>query len=199
MPDCLAGVDALAETLERLRREDPTAYLLERAWVDGRRGDDVLVEIQAGRFTSVTASTDSRRFSGLQRPRSDGIPGSRADGDSPTRLAGLTIPGLANCHSHAFHRALRGRTQRDRGTFWTWREQMYDVAARLDPDSYLDLATVTYREMVAAGITAVGEFHYLHHQPDGTPYDDPNAMGLALIEAARRRRASGSRCSTPAT
>jgi formiminoglutamate deiminase len=63
---------------------------------------------------------------------------------------------------------------------------MYDVAARLDPDSYLALATVTYREMVAAGITTVGEFHYLHHQPDGTPYDDPNEMGRALIEAARR-------------
>ena len=98
---------------------------------------------------------------------------------------GLTIPGLANCHSHAFHRALRGRTQRGRGTFWTWREQMYAVAARLDPDSYLALATVTFREMVAAGITCVGEFHYLHHQPDGTPYDDPNAMGHALLEAAR--------------
>ena len=63
---------------------------------------------------------------------------------------------------------------------------MYDVAARLDPDTYLELATATYREMVAAGITSVGEFHYLHHQPDGTPYDDPNEMGLALIEAARR-------------
>ena len=62
---------------------------------------------------------------------------------------------------------------------------MYAVAARLDPDSYLALATVTFREMVAAGITCVGEFHYLHHQPDGTPYDDPNAMGRALIEAAR--------------
>jgi len=62
---------------------------------------------------------------------------------------------------------------------------MYDVAARLDPESYRDLATVVFREMVAAGITCVGEFHYLHHQPDGTPYDDPNAMGHALIEAAR--------------
>ena len=61
---------------------------------------------------------------------------------------------------------------------------MYDVAAGLDPDSYLELATVTYREMVAAGFTSVGEFHYLHHQPDGTPYDEPNAMGHALIEAA---------------
>jgi formiminoglutamate deiminase len=62
---------------------------------------------------------------------------------------------------------------------------MYAVAQRLDPDSYFALARATYREMAAAGITTVGEFHYLHHQPDGTPYDDPNAMGLALIEAAR--------------
>jgi formiminoglutamate deiminase len=98
----------------------------------------------------------------------------------------VTIPGLANVHSHAFHRALRGRTHGGAGSFWTWREQMYEVAARLDPDTYLDLATVTYREMVAAGITTVGEFHYLHHRPDGTPYDDPNAMGRALVEAAQR-------------
>src|SRR5262245_3670480 len=62
---------------------------------------------------------------------------------------------------------------------------MYGVAGRLDPDSYFALARATYREMAAAGITSVGEFHYLHHQPDGTPYDDPNAMGLALIVAAR--------------
>ena len=62
---------------------------------------------------------------------------------------------------------------------------MYAVAERLDPDTYLALATATFREMVASGITCVGEFHYLHHQPDGRPYDEPNAMGLALIEAAR--------------
>jgi formiminoglutamate deiminase len=142
---------------------DPTAYLLERAWVDDVVQDDVLVEVEDGRFASVT-------------------PG--GSGGHATRLPGLTIPGLANCHSHAFHRALRGRTQRGRGTFWTWRDQMYDVAARLDPDTYLELATVVYREMVAAGITAVGEFHYLHHQPDGTPYDDPNEMGKALLAAA---------------
>jgi formiminoglutamate deiminase len=146
---------------------DPTSYLLERAWVDGAVRDGVLVEIEGGRFTSVTSPADRR-----------------SAGD-PVTIPGLTIPGLANCHSHAFHRALRGRTQRGRGTFWTWRDQMYDVAARLDPDTYLELATVTYREMVAAGITCVGEFHYLHHQPDGTPYDDPNEMGNALIEAAR--------------
>lgn len=144
------------------------SYLLERAWLPDDLGgafhDDVHVEITDGRFTRVA-------------------PG--AEAVTATRLAGLSIPGLANCHSHAFHRALRGRTQRGRGSFWTWREQMYAVAGRLDPDSYLALATATYREMAAAGITTVGEFHYLHHQPDGTPYDDPNAMGHVLIEAAR--------------
>jgi formiminoglutamate deiminase len=165
---------------------DPTSYLLERAWVDGTVHDDVLVEITNGRFTSVALLGHSSRFSGVAT--AEKCQDRRLTGDSddpPTALPGLTIPGLANCHSHAFHRALRGRTQRGRGTFWTWREQMYDVAARLDPDGYLELATVTYREMVAAGITSVGEFHYLHHQADGTPYDDPNAMGRALIEAAR--------------
>jgi formiminoglutamate deiminase len=95
------------------------------------------------------------------------------------------MPGFANAHSHAFQRALRGRTQAaGEGSFWTWREQMYELAARLDPDSYLRLARATYAEMALAGITAVGEFHYLHHAPDGTPYEDPNAMGQALIDAA---------------
>ena len=141
-----------------------TSYLLERAWVGDTVLDDVLVTVDGARFTAVE-------------------PGHRGT-ESATRVPGLTVPGLANCHSHAFHRALRGRTQRERGTFWSWREQMYAVAGRLDPDSYLALARATYREMAAAGITTVGEFHYLHHQPDGTPYDDPNAMGLALVEAA---------------
>ncbi|GAB3775989.1 formiminoglutamate deiminase [Nocardioides ginsengisegetis] len=162
------------------------SYLLERAWVDGAVHDDVLVEVEDGRFTSVTLPGHSRTFprvATLQNVRDR-----RSTGDSAptaTRIPGLTIPGLANCHSHAFHRALRGRTQRERGTFWTWRDQMYAVAGRLDPDTYFALARATYREMAAAGITAVGEFHYLHHQPGGTPYADPNAMGLALVEAAR--------------
>lgn len=101
------------------------------------------------------------------------------------RLAGLTIPGLANCHSHAFHRALRGRTQRGAGSFWTWREQMYALAAVLDPDSYYRLARAAYREMAGVGITSVGEFHYLHHQSDGSPYDEVNVMGSVLVAAAR--------------
>ena len=100
------------------------------------------------------------------------------------RLHGLVLAGTANVHSHAFHRALRGRTHDRGGTFWTWRERMYAVAERLDPDSYLRLATAVYAEMTLAGITAVGEFHYLHHGPGGVPYDDPNAMGTALVQAA---------------
>jgi formiminoglutamate deiminase len=96
------------------------------------------------------------------------------------------LPGLANVHSHAFHRALRGRTHTGRGSFWSWRDQMYAVAGTLDPDRYLALARAVYGEMALAGITCVGEFHYLHHGPDGVPYGDPNAMGHALIEAARQ-------------
>ena len=100
------------------------------------------------------------------------------------RLRGLVLPGLANAHSHAFHRALRSRTQRDRGSFWTWRDLMYQAAGRLTPDLYRDLARAVYTEMALAGITAVGEFHYLHHDTGGTPYADPNEMGHALIAAA---------------
>jgi formiminoglutamate deiminase len=89
---------------------------------------------------------------------------------------------FANCHSHVFHRALRGRAGGD--SFWSWRDDMYALAAVLDPDLMFRLAWATYAEMRLAGIDAVGEFHYVHHQPDGTPYDDPNAMGETLIEAA---------------
>lgn len=101
------------------------------------------------------------------------------------RLRGLVLPGLANTHSHAFHRALRGRTHGSRGDFWTWRDRMYEVAARLDPDSYLALARAAYAEMALAGMTAVGEFHYLHHGRDGTPYGEPGAMSHALVQAVR--------------
>ena len=101
-----------------------------------------------------------------------------------TRLPGIVLPGFADAHSHAFHRALRGRTHGDGGTFWTWREAMYAVAERLDPGSYRALATAVYAESALAGVTCVGEFHYLHHGPGGQPFEDPNAMGEALREAA---------------
>jgi formiminoglutamate deiminase len=100
-------------------------------------------------------------------------------------LPGYTLPGLANAHSHAFQRAFRGKTEVGRGTFWTWRERMYEAAARLDPDNYFALARATFGEMALAGVTSVGEFHYVHHGPDGTPYAEPNAMGEAVIAAAR--------------
>ena len=143
-------------------------FWAERAWLgEGPVLDQVEMQVAGGRFTSVRT--------GVAQPASDA-----------ERLAGLTIPGLANCHSHAFHRALRGRTQRAEGTFWTWRQQMYAAAARLDPDLYFELALATYREMAATGITSVGEFHYLHHDPDGAPYQDPNTMSHALIAAAKQ-------------
>lgn len=114
----------------------------------------------------------------------DAIDVGQPQGDAQ-RLPGVVLPGFANTHSHAFHRALRGRTHTGGGTFWTWREVMYGAARRLDPDNYLALARATYAEMALAGVTSVGEFHYVHHTPDGTPYDNPNAMGEALQQAAR--------------
>ena len=95
----------------------------------------------------------------------------------PCTYAGLTLPGFANTHSHAFHRALRGRTQAGRGTFWTWRDEMYRTAEALTPENYYELARATYAEMVLAGTTAVGEFHYVHHQPGGAPYQTPTPWG----------------------
>ncbi len=102
------------------------------------------------------------------------------------RLGGdLCIPGFVNAHSHAFHRALRGVSETASGSFWTWRDLMYKVAGVLDPDSYRELATLVYVEMLLAGYTAVGEFHYLHHGPNGAPYDDRNEMGRSVTSAAR--------------
>ena len=137
------------------------------AWLGGARTmPDVVLEVKGGRFAAVTPNVTDPP-------------------EGAVRLEGLTLPGLANVHSHAFHRALRGRTHEGRGSFWTWRQLMYEVADRLDPDSYLRLARAVFAEMALAGFTAVGEFHYLHHGPGGVPYDDPNVMGRALMEAAR--------------
>lgn len=140
-----------------------TRLWCELALVDGRPRAGVAIEIADGRISSI--EVDAAR-------------------DDATPLAGFTMPGLANAHSHAFHRALRSRTQADRGTFWTWRELMYRAAARLEPDSYHRLACAVFAEMARAGVACVGEFHYVHHQPDGTPYRDPNEMGHALLAAA---------------
>ena len=174
------------------------AWHAELAWLPGLGVlPNVLIEATGERFSAVTAAVSG-----------DAVPA------GTIRLAGLTMPGLANGHSHAFHRALRGTTgssrervlatglgsgadglsgvtagagpvgEADLGSFWTWRERMYQVAERLGPDSYRALARAVYAEMALAGIACVGEFHYVHHGPGGRRYDNPNAMSLALIDAA---------------
>ncbi len=99
------------------------------------------------------------------------------------------LPGLINVHSHSFQRAIRGRTERRTGmgrdTFWTWREAMYHAAKYLSPEDIHDVARMAFLEMLASGITAVGEFHYLHHQPDGVPYEDRNLLAKEVVSAAR--------------
>ncbi len=145
----------------------PGVWWAEHAWLGGPATmPGVVLEVKGDRFAAVTTHAPNPP-------------------EGAVRLWGLTLPGLANTHSHAFHRALRGRTHEAVGSFWSWRDLMYDVAARLDPDSYHRLARAAYAEMALAGFTAIGEFHYLHHAPGGAPYTDPNQMGLSLIEAAR--------------
>jgi formiminoglutamate deiminase len=135
------------------------------AWLGGSvPSSEVLIETEGDRITAVRPSTP--------RP------------PEAHHLDGLVIPGLANAHSHAFQRALRGRTHAATGSFWTWRKQMYALAGRLDPESMLALTRAAFAEMALAGVTLVGEFHYVHHAAGGQPYEDPNAMGAAVIRAA---------------
>ncbi|MCL8016444.1 formimidoylglutamate deiminase [Streptomyces sp. AS02] len=148
-------------------------YWLEHAWLDTHVEPGVAVTVS----TSGSATGADGRITAVQTEVPTPPPGAEI-------LRGLTLPGLANAHSHAFHRALRGTVQVGSGTFWTWREVMYNTADRLTPDTYHALARAVYAEMALAGITAVGEFHYVHHAPGGTPYADPNAMGEALVAAA---------------
>ena len=112
-------------------------------------------------------------------------------GDVPnaTRLNGRAmLPGLVNAHSHAFQRIIRGRTeyrsQNASDSFWTWREQMYAAATRLSPEEIYSISRMAFLEMALTGITAVGEFHYLHHAPDGSRYSDPNLLAHEVIRAA---------------
>ncbi|MDN4474803.1 formimidoylglutamate deiminase [Demequina sp. SYSU T00192] len=109
--------------------------------------------------------------------------GPAGDGATVDLAVDVAAPAFANTHSHAFHRLLRGRTNGGGGDFWRWRDVMYGVAGTLDPDGLRAAATAVYAEMVAAGYSAVGEFHYLHHRPDGTPYAGHD-MELALADAA---------------
>ncbi|WP_158886348.1 formimidoylglutamate deiminase [Amycolatopsis anabasis] len=139
-----------------------TTYWCEYAWLPDGLASGVRIEIERDEIRSVTPDS----------PRTENM------------LYGLVVPGFANAHSHAFHRALRGRTHHDRGTFWTWREKMYALAEKLDPDNYYSLARGVFAEMALAGYTCVGEFHYLHHPGGGKRHDPPHEMAHALVSAA---------------
>ena len=145
-----------------------TTYWCEWAWLGASEGQPeagVLIGCLGDRITAVTT----------------GVTVAPADS---VRMPGVTLPGMVNAHSHAFHRGLRGRTHGQMGSFWTWRDQMYALAEKLNPDTYRALATAAYAEMVLAGFTIVGEFHYLHHGQGGLAYADPNEMSRALLDAA---------------
>lgn len=108
---------------------------------------------------------------------------------APTiKLPGRALfPGLVNAHSHAFQRVLRARTERvaNGDDFWAWRELMYRAASTLDPEQLHAVSRLAFVEMALAGITAVGEFHYVHHQPGGQPYADVHELARAVVRAAR--------------
>jgi formiminoglutamate deiminase len=145
-----------------------TAYWCEQAIVGdpsaGRVEPGVLVEESDGTITGIGVGTTPP-------------PGSR-------RLRGIVLPGLANAHSHTFQRALRGVVERGGGDFWEWRDAMYALADALEPESFKELCGAAFAEMLCAGITTVGEFHYVHHRSGGAQYADPDAMTWAVVTAA---------------
>lgn len=139
---------------------------LETALMPGGWRQDVVIGVDQGVITSIEEPGDG----------------------AVERVSGVALPGLPNLHSHAFQRAMAGLTERRRGSeadsFWTWREAMYHFVDRLDPDDLEAIAAFAYMEMVQAGFTQVAEFHYLHHQPDGRPYDSVNEMSQRIVAAA---------------
>src|SRR3954454_25247417 len=146
-------------------------YHADFAWLGGDAVvADVRIDTDGERIVAVTP--------GVERGRA-------------LRLRGVTLPGLADAHSHAFQRALRGRTQRGGGSFWTWREDMYALAARITPDDSYELATGTYAEMVKAGITCVGEFDYVHHSDALIAAARDTGIRLTLIDACYVAGGSG--------
>ncbi|WP_305804862.1 formimidoylglutamate deiminase [Stenotrophomonas sp. YIM B06876] len=135
--------------------------LLPHGWAQ-----DVRIEVCGNAITSVQPGTATR------------------PGDRPLAIA---IPGLGNLHSHAFQRGMAGLTEIGgaRGdSFWSWRELMYTFLDRLDPDSFQAIAEQAYVEMLESGFTRVGEFHYLHHAIDGTPYANRAEMAARVAAAA---------------
>lgn len=140
------------------------------------------------------AEAQSHAGVGLLVESTGAVVGLIAERDAPPDVERLylpgkaLLPGLANAHSHTFQRLFRGRAEgRAVGgdSFWTWREQMYRAAAFVSPDSLYDVARATFLEMACSGITVVGEFHYLHRDPEGRAYADPNLLSHQVIAAAQ--------------
>ena len=143
------------------------AWLPDLIYVDGRfQSDRAIVCDESGKILEIANRTDAIRLK------------NRA-----------LLPGLVNAHSHAFQRIIRGRTEHrshhTSDSFWTWREQMYAAANRLGPEEIYAASRLAFLEMASSGITAVGEFHYIHHAPDGSTYSDPNLLAREVIRAAQ--------------
>ena len=145
-----------------------TIYWAPRAWLPGGWRDAVLLEVtESGHWQRVVA--------GVAPP------------PEASRLAGPVLPGLVNAHSHAFQRAFAGLAERREQAdddFWGWRDRMYRVAGQVTPETLRAIAAQLYGELLRGGYTQVCEFHYLQHQPGGTPYADPLALSRALVDAA---------------
>ena len=145
------------------------AWLADLVYVDGRFQSDRAVVCDGPTIVGIVDS---------------------AEAPNAIRLKGRALlPGMVNAHSHAFQRLIRGRTERRSqhatDSFWTWREQMYAAANQLEPEDLYNVSRLAFLEMALTGITAVGEFHYIHHSRDGSPYSDPNLLEREVIRAAR--------------
>ena len=142
-----------------------STWLPDLIYVNGRFESNRALVCDSGKIQEITNRTDGIRLK------------NRA-----------LLPGLVNAHSHAFQRIIRGRTEHrshhTTDSFWTWREQMYAAANRLGPQELYNASRLAFLEMALTGITAVGEFHYIHHAPDGSIYDDPNLLAREVIRAA---------------
>jgi formimidoylglutamate deiminase len=151
-----------------------TTWLAAHGVVDGSLVDDLRVDVDGRGVILRAGSATSIREPAYPVVRDLG----------PT----IVVPGMVDAHSHAFQRAIRGATHRrrsdDPSDFWSWREAMYAAANRLDPEALYSITRRTFLEMRRAGITCVGEFHYIHHRPDGRPYDDPNELSWQIVRAA---------------
>jgi len=141
------------------------------------------------RFTSALTSSGWQKDVSVSVGQNGMIESVMAGSKDGTLISGLAIPAVPNVHSHAHQRLMVGLAERagpGADSFWTWRETMYGFALTLSPDDLEAVAAQAYVEMVKAGFSCVGEFQYLHHQPDGSPYDEPAEMSLRCISAAEQ-------------